>query len=56
LYPPAQSRPILSASQQAQALARIAAGDSYRAIAADLGVSRGAIYRLVQRTRKGGER
>jgi transposase len=49
--PPPQSQPAISVKQRAQALARVAAGDSYRRIARDFGVSYGAIYRLVRSTR-----
>lgn len=53
---PPQAQPKLSPEQQSQALARVHAGDSYRAIAHDLGVSHGAIFRLVRSTRKQGAR
>lgn len=53
---PPQAQPKLSPEQQAQALARVRAGDSYRAIALDFGVSHGAIFRLVRATRRQGPR
>jgi DNA-binding CsgD family transcriptional regulator len=48
---PNQSRPLLDLEQRQQELVRVAAGESYRQIARDYGVSYGAIYRLVRTTR-----
>jgi hypothetical protein len=49
--PPPQSQPALSAEQRAQELARVAAGESYRKIARDSGVTYGAIYCLARAAR-----
>jgi transposase len=54
LNPPAQSRPKLSSEEQERALVRLRAGESYRAVAPDFGVSYGAISRLAQAARKRG--
>lgn len=51
---PKQSQPTLSFEQQQQVLARVRAGESYRAIAPTFDVSYGTIYRLVQAARKRG--
>jgi transposase len=52
-FPP-HTPPKLSPDEQARVLARVHAGEPYRAIAATLGVSYQTIYRLVQALRRGG--
>jgi DNA-directed RNA polymerase specialized sigma24 family protein len=48
---PKQSQPLLTPEQREQVLSRVAAGESYRRIARDFGVSYGAIYRVVRAAR-----